>query len=95
MSYSFSVVAGSKDEAGVKVEAELGKVVASQPSHEFDRQAAQDAAEAFIDVLREPGEGERVGVSVSGSLSWQSADVFTGASVNVSAWIAPAEPAKA
>lgn len=88
MSYSFSIQAATKDEAGIKVETELGKVVTSQPSHAADRQAAQNAAEAFIDVLREPGEGQHIGVSMSGSLSWQAADVFTGASVNISAFIA-------
>ena len=87
MSYSFSITADTKDEAGVKVEAELGKVVASQPTHEFDRQAAQDAAEAFVDVLKEPSEGERIAVSVFGSLSWSATDVFTSANINVSARI--------
>lgn len=89
MSYSFNVNAGSKDEAGTKIEAELAKVVASQPMHAADQQAAQNAAEAFIDVLREPGDGEGVGVSVSGSLSWQKEGAFIGASVNVSAWVGP------
>ena len=87
MSYSLSIKADSKDEAGVKVEAELAKVVANHPSHAADRQAAQDAAEAFIDVLRDPTEGEQIGVSMSGSLSWQTENAFTGASVNVSAWV--------
>lgn len=41
MSYSFSVTADNKDDAGKKVEAELTKVVASQPEHEFDRQGEQ------------------------------------------------------
>ena len=90
MSYSFSITAYTKDDAGVKVEAELGKVVLAQPAHEADRQAAQDAAEAFIDVLREPAEGEIINVSMSGSLSWQTDNVFTGAGVNVNAWIAKA-----
>lgn len=89
MSYSFRITASSKDEAGVMVEAELGNVVNAQPSHAADRQAAQDAAEAFIDVLREPGEGECVGVSMSGSLSWQTEGVFTSASVNVNVWVGP------
>jgi hypothetical protein len=89
MSYSFSILADTKDDAGVKVEAELGKVVTAQPSHEYDRQAAQNAAEAFIDVLRDPREGECVGVSMSGSLIWREGYVFTGASVNVNAWVGP------
>lgn len=89
MSYSFTVKADTKDEAGVKVEAEFGKVVASQPIHDRDRQAAQDAAETFIDILKEPSENECVQVHVSGVLSWADVNTFTGANVNVSASIVP------
>lgn len=89
MSYSFRVTAATKAEAGEKVAEELDKVVVSQPSHAADQKAAQSAAEAFIGVLREAGENECVGVSMSGSLSWQTADVFTSASVNVNAWVGP------
>lgn len=89
MSYSFSVRASTKDDAGVKVEAELATVVAGQPVHEADRQAAQDTAEAFIDVLRDPSDSEEIVVSVSGSLSWSEANVFTGAAVSVNAHIQP------
>jgi hypothetical protein len=39
-------------------------------------------------VLRDPREGEQIGVSMSGALSWQESD-FTGASVNVSASVGP------
>lgn len=87
MSYSFGITAATKDEAGVKVEAELAKVVENQPSHAADRQAAQDAAEAFIDVLKEPAEGECINVSMCGSLGWTDANNFTHASVNVSAYV--------
>jgi hypothetical protein len=89
MSYSFSVTAATKSEVGTKIEAELAKVVASQPSHKADKQAAQDAAQAFIDVLRDPAESEVVGVSMSGSLSWQTEGAFFSASVNVNAWVGP------
>lgn len=85
MSYSFSVVADTKDEAGVKIEAELAKVVEGQPTHEADRQAAQDAAEAIIDVLDDPGENECVNVYVAGSLGWRSENHFISANVNISA----------
>ena len=88
MSYSFAIKADTKGEAVDKVYSELGQVVLSQPTHSADKKAAHDAAEAFIGVLRDPKEGEYVGVSMSGSLSWQETDVFTGASVNVSAFIA-------
>lgn len=89
MSYSFSVSAKTKDAAGVEIEKALAIVVASQTMHEADRQAAQDAAQRFIDLLREPHEGEHVVVSMSGSLSWYEGGAFTGASVNISAYIAP------
>lgn len=89
MSYSFGVTANSKDEAGAKVATELSKVVESQPMHAADKDAAQCAAVAFIAALREPGESECVGVSMSGSLCWQSEGMFTSASVNISAYIAP------
>ena len=88
MSYSFIVTADTKDDAGKKVEEQLGQVVASQPSHEFDRQVAQNAAEGFIDVLADPKEGEEIYVSVVGSLSWSgdpAPNVFSNASVSVHA----------
>ena len=91
MSYSFSVRGLTKDEARAAVAAEFDKVVASQPDHAADRDAAQAAAGAFIAALRDVADGEYVGVSVSGSLSWQGTDephAYTGASVNVSAYIA-------
>ncbi len=87
MSYSFAITAVTKDEAGVRVEEQLELVVGSQPVHARDRQAAQDVAEAFIDMLPEPSDGERVAVSVWGSLSYRADDTFTSASVGVTATI--------
>lgn len=90
MSYSFSVTAATKDEAGKKVEEQLAQVVAGQPVHDFDRQTAQDAAEAIIEHLASPGEGQEVCVYVSGSLGWNSepaANNFTSANVSVTASI--------
>lgn len=89
MSYSFSITANTKDEAGVKVEAELANVVNGQPVHQADRQAAQNAAESFINMLADPGETECIVVSVSGSLGWRAEGVFTSANVNVSASLWP------
>jgi len=91
MSYSFSVRASSKSEVGAQVAAEFDKVVASQPVHAADKQAVNDAAQAFVGILRDPGEGEYVGVSVSGSLTWSAPDDaanFTGSSISVSAYVA-------
>lgn len=88
MSYSFSVKAANRDDAGKKVEDELAKVVQSQPVHEGDRQAAQDAAEGMIDCVPEPGEGEEIIVNVSGSLGWKGSypdsHVINSAHVSVS-----------
>lgn len=89
MSYSFSFSAGTKGTACVKVADELAAVVKGQPSHEADREAAQNTAEAFIGVLREPGDDERINVSMSGSLSWSEPNVFSGANISVNAWIGP------
>lgn len=50
MSYSITATAATKDEAGKKVEEQLAQVVASQPVHEFDRQTAQNAAEAVLSI---------------------------------------------
>lgn len=88
MSYSFSVTGGSKDEAVKKVEEELGKVVEGQPSHAADREAAQNAAKAFIDILEDPAENQQIVVYVNGSLSWREENKFTSASVSVSAYLA-------
>lgn len=89
MSYSFNVTADTKDQAGEMVEAELGKVVLTQPVHDNDRQAAQDAAEAAINLLVEPKDGECVRVSVSGYLSWVAENAFVSASINVTVGIGP------
>ncbi len=88
MSYSFAVRAATKDEAVKKVEEQLAQVVTSQPVHEADRQAAQDAANAFIGQLSEPTEGNEIAVYVSGSLGWQgdmAEKNFTSANVSVNA----------
>lgn len=85
MSYSFSVRASSKAEAKDKIAAELDTVVTGQPVHAADRKAAQAAAEAFVDLLVDPVEGQLVNVSVSGSLGWRDPDgkEFTSSNVSV------------
>jgi hypothetical protein len=87
MSYSFSITGGNKAEAIANIDSELGKVISGQSIHAADRQQAMDAAEAFVNILKEPGEGEFISISMHGSLSWRDNDVFTGASVSVSAYI--------
>lgn len=88
MSYSFHVRETSVENATSKVSEELDKVVAAQPIHTADRDAALKAVETFLSLL--PGApGQDFYVSVSGSLGWTgnlgTADqVITSASVNVS-----------
>jgi hypothetical protein len=89
MSYSFGVVAASKVEAVEKITAELVRVVEGQPQHATEKQAVQDAAGALVHVLTDPVEGEVVAVSMSGSLSWREAGIYTQASVSISAVVSP------
>lgn len=91
MSYSFSITADSKDEAGEKVEEQLSAVVQNQPVHELDRQTAQNAAVSSVSFLIEPSEQEQIQVSVSGYLGWRSEGPkdFTSANVSVTASIVP------
>ena len=87
MSYSFTVTAESKADAKQKVSDEFVNVVAAQPPHAKDRDAAVAAAGAFIDLLADPTDAQQVMVSVHGSLGWNhdAPDSFTGAGVGVSA----------
>jgi len=91
MSYSFSVMANSKAEVRALVEKKFDEVVQSQPTHAADRSAMLETVEAFTNILREPGEGEGISVSVSGSLSWQygQENVFSAVGFNVGVGIAP------
>lgn len=83
MSYSFSVKAPTKAEAKAKVAEQFAAVVAGQPTHAADQNAAVACAEAFINTLADPNEGDEVHVSMNGSLSWSNVDEYTGASVTV------------
>jgi hypothetical protein len=95
MSYSFSVVGTSKADVKQKIADSFINVVTSQPSHAADRDAAQAAGGAMVDVLGDPAEGQEILVSMHGSLSWQHdvPETFTGASVGVSATLRAKTPA--
>lgn len=92
MSYLFSITANTKGVAASKVAEQMAQVASAQPSHVADRRIAEEAANAFISLLRNPVEGERIEVRMSGSLSWENPDQtsFTSASVNISAFISKA-----
>lgn len=89
MSYSFSVRGVTEAEVMKKVDAELDKVVASQPIHEADRAQARAAVMAFVNIIPDPTDKQDFYVSVSGSLGWSGnlgeGHIVTSASVNVGA----------
>jgi hypothetical protein len=70
MSYSFTILASSRETAKAMVGAKLDEVAAQQPVHRADRDQALAAACAFIDVCDEPGDQRELSVSVHGSVSW-------------------------
>lgn len=97
MSYSFFFAAATKDDAKRGVAEKMASVVEQQPNHKVDQEAAVNAAGALVDVLADPAEGEEVYVSMSGSVSWKTANdqtTYTGANAQVSASIR-AKPAAA
>lgn len=89
MSYSFSVTAESRADAKTQIASKFDEIVATQPIHSNDRVAAVTVAETFIDLLQEPGENQRIAVSMNGYLSYHNEGEFVGASVNVNASVTP------
>jgi hypothetical protein len=96
MSYSFSLRAPTKTEAKEKVFAEYNKIVMPgyQPCHVKDREQAQAAVFAFIDILPDDANHD-VSVSVSGSLSgtWAGMEIarVTGANISIGCSLAARE----
>lgn len=96
MSYSFTITAATKALALAAVAAQLDAVVAQQPSHEVDRQQAQQAAELFVGLL--PDDAARdVRVSMNGSVggTWASDNrvaVLGSVAVGVGAYLATRQP---
>jgi len=89
MSYSFNTRGANAAELKSNVAAQLDKVVEQQPIHAADRNVAEDAAGALIDVLRDPNENEDILANVSGSCYGDQGKKLNGASVNVSVSFAP------
>jgi hypothetical protein len=82
MSYSISRKGASKALALAALAVAFDEVVASQPVHAKDKEAALKQAEVVSTLIEEPSEGEEVYVSLSGSLSWREEGKFTNASIN-------------
>lgn len=74
MSYSFTVFAASKAQAKAMVEAKLDEATVSQPAHRIDRDRALATAQAYIDLIEEPAEGQQLSVSVTGELICAGSD---------------------
>lgn len=70
MSYSFSVQADTKADAKDKIAKEWDNIVAQQPIHAADKDAALSTAEDFVEALSDPDGGELISVSAYGSVSY-------------------------
>lgn len=85
MSYSFNGRAATKAEAKVAIAAEFDKVVAGQPIHKGDRDAAQAAAFAFVDILEDNDQKDYT-FSCYGSVSYNSdTGIITNANMSATA----------
>ena len=74
MSYSFTVIANTKDEVKALVASELDQVVASDYHQAIGRAQAQALADSFIDTLLDD-EAADISVTVSGSVNSLDAGV--------------------
>lgn len=90
MSYSVSVTAANKAAAKSAVAAKFDEVVAAQPIHARDREAAIANANAAIDLLTDD-DTMHVAVSLNGYVGWRDPltaagdNPLTAASVSASA----------
>lgn len=87
MSYSFTITAPSKEEAKQAIAAKFDEVIASQPAHAKDKDAALATANAFIDLVKaEVPDDHVVSVNMHGSVGWnvEAPNDLTGAGVGVS-----------
>lgn len=82
MSFSFNVRAGSVHEAQTAVRTELEKVLAAQPIHDADVDAALSTSRRYLSVIGEPAAGHELCVGVNGSVTTIDG-VTRGASVGV------------
>ena len=86
MSYSFHFRAADKAEARSAAAAEFDKVVEAQPNHAHDRQQAEAAFNAFLDLVEEPAATDDLAVTVSGWVQWrfgEESTTYVGANVSV------------
>lgn len=63
-------------------------VVVTQPSHVADKEAVIVAAQAFVNILAEPGDATEIYVNIYGSLGWKNSETpseFISAAVTINA----------
>jgi hypothetical protein len=91
MSYSFSVTADTKADATGKIREQFDAVVAAQPSHAADKEAAVVAAQTLVRLLAEPSDGDEIYVSMNGSLGWKhdAPEEFLHANVTINTSLRP------
>lgn len=85
MSYVFTIQADSKEDATTKLTAAFDNVLATQPAHEVSLPPARVAAEAYLDLLCEPREGQEIRVCVDGYLGWRDAGEYDDLRVTITA----------
>jgi hypothetical protein len=71
MSYSFAVVAATKDAAIAAIAAKFDEMMASQPVHARDREAVLANSSAVIGLLDDQDDKD-IAVSCNGYLSWSN-----------------------
>jgi hypothetical protein len=74
MSYSFTIVATTKEDATRQIREQFDAVVAAQPSHEVDKEAVVVAAQSFVRSLAEPHDGDEIYIAINGSVGWINDD---------------------
>jgi hypothetical protein len=87
MSFSFSAKGKTRAELTANIKTEIDKIVASQPIHGIDAPHVVYAANAFAELIPEPGDGLQYNASVNGSVSSPGPDqplssVSFGVSIN-------------
>ncbi len=87
MSYEFNVCAPTKAAALGVAEWSLDEMIKEQPAHAHDKAAALAAAEAFVNLIRDPVEGEMVWIHLSGSLGHWADGECAAATVSVNAYL--------
>lgn len=95
MSFSFGVLAATKEAAKQEAEVKMRAVVEQQPVHEKDCGAVLSVVDMQLAVIPEANQDQDVSLSVNGYLSWVgqgSTMTITGASVSVAANVVSKKP---